>query len=105
MKIYVGKLNSGIAEGDLKILFQPFGHVTSVYIWDENENGENFCYGIVDMPVKKQAQFAIASLDKMEFKGHVLSVHVARAGSKNRRKAGRLGGRRHNDLPDKDEEK
>jgi RNA recognition motif-containing protein len=105
MKIYVGKLNSGIAEEDLKILFQPFGHVTSVYIWNENENGENFSYGIIDMPVKKQAQFAIVSLDQMEFKGHILSVHVARMGSKNRRKAGRVGGRRHYDPPEKDEEK
>ena len=105
MKIYVGKLNSEIGDDDLKILFQPFGHVTSVYIWTDNDNGENYNYGIIDMPVKKQAQLAIESLDKLEYKGHPLSVHKARLGYKNRRRSGRPGGRRWYDPPEPDEDK
>ena len=103
MKIYAGKLNSSIHADDLKILFQPFGHVTSAYILNEEADGEHFSYGIIEMPVKKQALEAINSLDKVEFKGHTLSVHKARVGFTNRRKRGRPGGRRYYDPPEKEE--
>jgi RNA recognition motif-containing protein len=100
MKIFVGELPKQFTEEDLKKEFEKFGHVTSVYILKENENGNEFNYGLVEMPVTKQAVEAIARLDGKKMKDVVVDVHQARIGSKDRRKSGRGGGRRKKDLPE-----
>ena len=102
MKIYVGMLSSEFTEKELQKLFREYGHVTSVYIWKSSENGNNQFYGLIEMPVKKQALSAIESLDGKKLKGLTLSVHPARYNTKNRRRTGRLGGRRNTDPPDED---
>jgi len=102
MKIYVGVLLPETTEHELKLLFQPYGHVTSVFIRKENENGQTTLYGLVDMPVKKQALAAIESLDGQEINGYTLSVHPARMGRRNRRRLGRVGGRRNYDPSDEE---
>jgi RNA recognition motif-containing protein len=102
MKIYVGTLSSDFSEDELQSIFREFGHVTSVYIWKSNENGDSYLYGLIEMPVKKQAMSAIDSLDGKKMKGRTLSVHPARFGSKSRRRSGRKGGRRSTDLPDEE---
>jgi RNA recognition motif-containing protein len=100
MKIYVGTLSSEFTEERLQDLFREYGHVTSVYIWKSSENGDNFLYGLIEMPVKKQALSAIESLDGKKVMGLKLSVHPARYGYKNRRRSGRIGGRRKTDPPE-----
>jgi RNA recognition motif-containing protein len=105
MKIYVGALSSDMTEKELKSLFQTYGHVTSVYILKESENGQFFFYGLVEMPVKKQALLAIESLDGKKQNGMTLSIHPARMGHRNRRRSGRAGGRRNNDPPDEKKSK
>jgi len=100
MKIYVGVLSSDFTEKELQLLFREFGHVTSVYIWKSSEDGDNHLYGLIEMPVKKQALSAIESLNGKKMKGITLSVHPARFGSKNRRRTGRPGGRRSSDPPE-----
>jgi len=102
MKIYVGTLSSEFTEKELQKLFREYGHVTSVYIWKSSENGNNQFYGLIEMPVKKQALSAIESLDGKKLKGLTLSVHPARYGSKNRRRTGRVGGRRSTDTPEEE---
>ncbi|MCK5454738.1 MAG: RNA-binding protein [Calditrichia bacterium] len=97
MKIYVGTLSSNFSEKELQSIFGEFGHVTSVYIWKSNENGDNYLYGLIEMPVKKQALSAIESLNGKKMKGLKLSVHPARFGFKSRRRTGRAGGRRSTD--------
>lgn len=102
MKLYVGTLSSEFTEKELQNLFREYGHVTSVYIWKSGENGKNQFYGLIEMPVKKQALSAIESLDGIKLKGITLSVHPARFSNKNRRRTGRLGGRRSTDPPEKE---
>lgn len=100
MKIFVGKLPMLTGEEELQKLFVQYGHVTSVYIRRESENGNNFYYGMVEMPVKKQALAAIKALNGKKYNGHLLIVHEARTGLKNRRHSGRGGGRRSYDPSD-----
>jgi RNA recognition motif-containing protein len=102
MKIYIGTLSSDFSENELQSLFREFGHVTSVYIWKSNENGDNYLYGLIEMPVKKQALSAIETLNGKKIKGLKLSVHPARFGSQSRRRSGRRGGRRSTDLPEEE---
>lgn len=102
MKIYVGTLSSEFTDKELQDLFREYGHVTSVYIWKSSENGNNQFYGLIEMPVKKQALSAIESLNGKKIKGFTLSVHPARYSPKNRRRTGRVGGRRSTDPPDEE---
>jgi RNA recognition motif-containing protein len=102
MKIFVGELPKKFTEEDLKKEFEKYGHVTSVYILRENVNGDDFNYGLVEMPVTKQAVEAIARLDGKKIQDVVVNVHQARTGTKNRRKSGRGGGRRRDDPSDEE---
>ncbi len=102
MKIYVGRFSREFTETDLKEMFKPFGHVTSVYLRRETTNNSVLYFGLVEMPVKKQAIEAITALDGTRTDGRVLSVHAARIGHKNRRRGGRKGGRRLDDPTDTD---
>ncbi len=103
MKIYVGKLTRETTETDLINLFKPYGHITSIYIRREQDNGTNFFYGLIEMPVKKQALAAVNALNGRTENGLELSVHFARLGPKNRRRSERSGGRR--DYDSEEEEK
>ncbi len=105
MKIYVGVLSSDMTEIKLKSLFQTYGHVTSAYILKESQNGQYLLYGLVEMPVKKQALSAIKSLEGIKLDGITLSIHPARMGSRNRRRSGRSGGRRTYDPPEEKKSK
>ena len=100
MKIFAGKLPKDITEEDLRSTFEEYGHVTSVYIIRENKDGDDYLYGLIEMPVNKQANLAIESLDGKEMKGVKLSIHEARVGLKDRRRSGRGGGRRKDDSPE-----
>ncbi len=97
MKIYAGKLSKDITEDDLRNAFEKYGYVTSVYIMRFNENGEDFLYATIEMPVKNQAIAAMDALNGSEVKGITLNIHPARVGPKDRRKPGRPGGRRKGD--------
>lgn len=97
MKIFVGVLPKTMLEVDLQNMFNKYGHITSVYIRKNNEKGNNYHYGLVEMPVKKQALAAIKGINGKMIDGRELKVHPARIGEKNRRHSGRSGGRRDND--------
>ncbi len=97
MKIFVGKLTGEILEEDLRLLFQPYGYITAVQILKDYHRGGKFMYGILEMPVKKQAVAAIKALDGEILKGLKITVHPARMGLKTRRGQGRGGGRRNSD--------
>jgi RNA recognition motif-containing protein len=97
MKIYVGKLSTEITEKELENLFKPYGHITSIYIRKDHNHGVDFRYGLIEMPVKKQALVAIEALNGRQENGTELSVHLARIGPKDRRRSERDGGRRSYD--------
>jgi len=97
MKIFVGTLPKVMSEVDLQNLFSKYGHITSVYIRKDTEKGNDLYYGLVEMPVKKQALAAIKGINGIKINGMELQVHPARIGEKNRRHSGRCGGRREYD--------
>ena len=89
MQIYIGKFNTDISQDHLKKRLEQYGKVKSLRI----ENRMAFA----EMPLEDEAESAIMNLDKSQLEGIVLSVHKARYGSTDRRKSGRIGGRRSQD--------
>ncbi len=88
MNIYVGNLSHEVTEKDLREAFEAFGEVTSAKIIEDRYSGESRGFGFVEMPVKAEAESAIAALKDKEFKGRALNVNEAHP-----RPEGRRGGR------------
>ncbi len=78
MNIYVGNLSSDVTEDDLRQAFQGFGQVESVNIIKDRFSGMSKGFGFVEMPVKAEAEAAIAGLNGKEMKGRGINVNEAR---------------------------
>ena len=89
MQIYIGSFSEKISQEDLRERLEKFGTVKSLRI--ENE------MVFAEMPLENEAESAISNLDKTKFEGIVISVHKARYSTSDRRKSGRVGGRRSQD--------
>ena len=89
MQIYIGNFIEKISQGNLREILEKFGKVESLRI--ENE------MAFAEMPFENEAESAISNLDKSKFEGIVISVHKARHSTSDRRKSGRVGGRRSQD--------
>ena len=89
MQIFIGNICKSIDSHQLRERLEKFGEVESLKIEDE------MAYAV--MPHDKEAEVAILQLDKSDLEGFRLSVHTARYGSTDRRKSGRIGGRRSKD--------
>jgi len=74
MHIHIANLNSNLIESDLQRLFGKYGEVASVELIRDKLNNRSLCHGFIEMPVKQQGEQAIASLDKTEQKGKMVSV-------------------------------
>lgn len=74
MNLHVSNLNSNIIESDLQRLFARFGEVTSVRLVRDKLNNRSLCHGYIDMPVQKQAEQAVATLDQLDVKGKRIKV-------------------------------
>lgn len=74
MNIHISNLNSNLIEPDLQRLFSKYGEVSSVDLVRDKINNRSLCHGFVEMPVKKEAEQAVASLDKTEIKGKRIVV-------------------------------
>ncbi|RYF86882.1 MAG: RNA-binding protein [Chitinophagaceae bacterium] len=74
MHIHVSNLHSNLIEADLMRLFSKFGEVASVELMRDKLNNRSLCHGFIDMPVKKEAEQAVASLDKSDVNGRKVSV-------------------------------
>ncbi len=94
MNIYVGNLPYEVTEEELRLAFEPFGHVESATIIKDKYSGESKGFGFVEMPSKAEAQSAIDGLNGKEFKGRTLNVNEARPRTESRRGRGRRGGGR-----------
>ncbi len=92
MNIYVGNLLKDVTEEDLRQTFEAFGQVASVAIIKDRFSGESRGFGFVEMPVKAEAQAAIAGLNGKDLKGRTLNVNEARPRSEDRRGDRRSGG-------------
>ena len=55
-------------------LFSKYGEVESVELVRDKLNNRSRCHGFIDMPVQKEAEQAIASLDRTEINGKIVNV-------------------------------
>lgn len=74
MHIHISNLNSNLIESDLQRLFSKYGEVESVELIRDKLNNRSLCHGFVDMPVQKEAEQAVTSLDKTEIRGKKVGV-------------------------------
>jgi RNA recognition motif-containing protein len=91
MKLYVGNLDKGVTEQDLREAFQPFGSIESVVVIKDRYNNVSKGFGFVEMPNKPEAEAAIAALHRKELKGRSMDVNEARP-PQDRRRGGFGGG-------------
>ena len=96
MKMYVGNLSRDISEDELKMEFAVFGAVDSVALIKDKFTGTAKGFGFVEMPVRSEAEAAIAGLNDKEIKGRKMVVNEARPmadrKSNDRSRSGNSGG-------------
>jgi RNA recognition motif-containing protein len=78
MKMYVGNLSRDITEDELKKEFAAFGAVDSVALIKDKFTGILKGFGFVEMPVKSEADVALAGLNDKELNGRKIVVNEAR---------------------------
>jgi len=96
MNIYVGNLSYNVTEGDLQQAFAAFGQVASVSIIKALFSGQSKGFGFIEMPVKEEAQAAIAGMNGKMMNDRALNVNEARPRADHQRGRGgqgRSGGR------------
>ena len=92
-KVYVGNMNYGTAENQLRDLFAQYGEVLSVNIIVDRYTGKAKGFGFVEMNTDEEAHAAIEALNGFEFMGRQLRVNEAE--DKPRRDGGNFRPRRY----------
>ena len=92
MNIYVGNLSYNVTEEDLQQAFAAFGQVASASIIKDQFSGRSKGFGFVEMPVKEEAQAAIAGMNGKMMGERALNVNEARPRPDSRRDGGNRGG-------------
>jgi RNA recognition motif-containing protein len=87
MNIYVGNLQYGVTEDELKELFEEFGEVMSVKIINDKYSGRSKGYGFVEMSNNNDAKKAIESLNEKDLRGRNIRVNQAREREENPRRS------------------
>jgi RNA recognition motif-containing protein len=78
MKIYVGNLPYNLTEEDLKQEFAAYGAVNSASIVTDKYDNRPRGFAFVEMPVKSEAEAAIANLNGKMVQERALMVNEAR---------------------------
>lgn len=78
MKMYVGNLSRDLLEDELRKEFTGFGAVDSVALIKDKFTGTLKGFGFVEMPVRLEAEAAVAGLNDKELKGRKMVVNEAR---------------------------
>jgi RNA recognition motif-containing protein len=86
MNIYVGNLQYGVTEDELKELFEEFGEVMSVKIITDKYSGRSKGYGFVEMSNDNEAKKAIENLNEKDLRGRNIRVNQAREREENPRR-------------------
>ena len=94
MKMYVGNLPRDISEDELKKEFAVFGAVDSVALIKDKFTGTAKGFGFVEMPVRSEAEAAMAGLNDKEVKGRKMVVNEARPMADRKRSGNSAGGNR-----------
>ena len=77
MKLFVGNLDFSTSEEVLTNLFEQFGNVDSVQLITDRDSGNSKGFGFVEMPNNSEADQAIKSLNRSNFKGRTIKVNQA----------------------------
>jgi RNA recognition motif-containing protein len=103
MNIYVGNLDFGVNDADLKEAFEAHGAVDSARVIIDRQTGRSRGFGFVEMPEESEAKAAIEEMDGADIKGRSVKVNEARpkedrgsgggGGGRNRYGGGGGGGR------------
>ncbi len=78
MNIYIGNLDYGVAEDDLREAFGEFGEVSSANIISDKFTGRSKGFGFVEMPNDAEANQAIDALNDTDLNGRSIKVNQAR---------------------------
>lgn len=77
MKIFIANVPHKLEEPELKQMLTQFGQVASVKLITDRESGKKKGFGFIEMPVREQAQSAIAALHDKEVYGRKLALSEA----------------------------
>jgi RNA recognition motif-containing protein len=77
-KLYVGNLAYGVADDDLRQMFEPHGSVRSAQVIMDRDTGRSKGFGFVEMDSDQEAQAAITALNGQQVDGRALTVNEAR---------------------------
>ncbi len=78
MNIYIGNLDYGVTEDDLREAFGEFGEVSSANIISDKFTGRSKGFGFVEMPSDAEANQAIDALNDTDLNGRSIKVNQAR---------------------------
>lgn len=74
MNIEITNIHLNVIEADLRRIFTPFGEVTTVELVRDKWNNRSTGRALVNMPVEKQAQAAIVTLNGTVLAGKAIGV-------------------------------
>ena len=78
MSIYVGNLDYGLEQEDLKEVFAEYGSVKRIYVPTDRETGRKRGFAFVELGTEEEESAAISALDGAEWMGRTLKVNQAR---------------------------
>ncbi len=76
--IYVGNLDYGVTEDQLRAAFEAYGQVDKVTLIRDRDTGQPRGFGFVEMASDSEAQNAIQSLNGSQVGGRAITVNEAR---------------------------
>ena len=76
--IFVGNLNFGTTEQDIRSLFEAYGSVDRVNIVTDRDSGQSRGFAFVEMSNDAEGNNAIAAINGRELGGRALNVNEAR---------------------------
>ncbi len=74
MNIEITNIHLNVIESDIRRLFTPFGEVRDVELLRDKWNNRSTGRALVNMPVEKQAQTAIVTLNGTMLSGKTIMV-------------------------------
>lgn len=78
MNIYVGNLDYGITDADLRNTFSGFGEVSNANVIIDKFTGRSKGFGFIEMPNNSEALEAISSLNDSDLNGRTIKVNEAK---------------------------
>ena len=78
MNIYIGNLDYGVTESDLRETFGEFGEVSSSSVITDKFTGRSKGFGFVEMPNNTEASEAISALNDTDMNGRTIKVNEAK---------------------------